>query len=125
MNDTDWKYIDEHLHKLAEREASHAHEVGIWLLKASRARVHEHLGHGGFGEYGERVMGYSPRQTYEHLRVAEALESLPLMSKALRRAWDSATFCSIVLGLSAQIDLPVLYSLSQTSTLIGCCMSLW
>ena len=84
MNDPTWKSIDSTLRTLARREAAQTYEIGVWLLKASRARVHERLGYGGFGEYGERVMGYSARQTYEHVRVAEALESLSQLREALR-----------------------------------------
>jgi hypothetical protein len=45
--------------------------------------VHAHLGHGSFAEYIERVFGYKPRTTQEKLRVAEALESLPKLARAL------------------------------------------
>jgi 5-methylcytosine-specific restriction endonuclease McrA len=85
MHETDWQSIDAHLHALATREAEHAYEVGVWLLLASRARVHERLAYGSLGEYAERVFGYSPRHTYERVRVAQALESLPLLREALQQ----------------------------------------
>jgi hypothetical protein len=42
------------------------------------------LGFGSFGEYIERLFGYQPRSTQEKLRVAEALEGLPALERALR-----------------------------------------
>jgi hypothetical protein len=41
------------------------------------------LGYGSFREYAERLFGYSPRLVQEKLRVAAALEELPLLSGAL------------------------------------------
>jgi hypothetical protein len=41
------------------------------------------LRHGSFAEYIERVFGYKARTTQEKLRVAEALESLPELARAL------------------------------------------
>jgi hypothetical protein len=52
-------------------------------MRAFRAAVHAHLGHGSFAEYVERVFGYKPRTTQEKLRVAEALESLPELARGL------------------------------------------
>jgi hypothetical protein len=46
-------------------------------------KVHVHLGHGSFAEYIERVFGYKARTTQEKLRVAEALEALPELARAL------------------------------------------
>lgn len=63
------------------------------LRVAQRGRVHERLGYGSFVEYIERLFGYSPRLTLEKLRVAEALETLPELAKALRSG--SATWSSL------------------------------
>jgi 5-methylcytosine-specific restriction endonuclease McrA len=43
-----------------------------------------HLGFGSFGEYVERMLGYTRRATEERLRVAEALERSPRLAQALR-----------------------------------------
>jgi hypothetical protein len=51
------------------------------------------LGFGGFAEHVERVLGYKPRSTQEKLRVAEALEDLPLIAEALEQGllhWSCA-----------------------------------
>jgi RuvA, C-terminal domain len=45
--------------------------------------VHRQLGYGSFTEYIERLFGYAPRVTHDKLRVAEALERLPELSRAL------------------------------------------
>jgi hypothetical protein len=55
------------------------------LLLASRSGAHVHLGYGSFSQYVERLLGYSPRATREKLRVAEALERLPLSARALEQ----------------------------------------
>jgi hypothetical protein len=51
------------------------------------------LGYGSFGEYVERLFGYSPRTTYDKLRTAEALETLPELDHALTKGeltWSAA-----------------------------------
>jgi hypothetical protein len=52
-------------------------------LLALRSMAHMHLGFGSFNEYIERMFGYAPRSTQEKLRVAEALERLPVIAHAL------------------------------------------
>jgi hypothetical protein len=51
-------------------------EEGHWLLCVWRS-AHVHLGYGSFAQY------YKPRTTQEKLRVAEALEALPRLVRAL------------------------------------------
>lgn len=58
-------------------------EEGRWLLIVRRAEAHRQLGFGSFVEYVERLFGYAPRLTLEKLRVAEALEKLPELSRQL------------------------------------------
>ncbi len=69
---------------LAEQQAGLDYEQGRGLLEALRRRVHERLGYGSLSEYVEVLFGHSPRQTGERLRVAEALEQLPELTRALR-----------------------------------------
>jgi 5-methylcytosine-specific restriction endonuclease McrA len=80
---SDWQAAHEALLRLARTRAGLDFEEGQWLLAAHRSRAHERLGYGGFVEYIERLFG-APRLTYEKLRVAEALESLPELGQALR-----------------------------------------
>jgi hypothetical protein len=79
-----WKVVHEALSRLARARAGLDFEEGQKLRAARRARVHERLGYGSFVEYIERLFGYSPRLTFEKLRVAEALEGLPQLAQALR-----------------------------------------
>src|SRR5512141_1768205 len=80
---TDWVEAHEALSRLARERAAADAEVGRWLLAALRTAAHVHLGFGSFAEYVERLFGYKPRSTQEKLRVAEALEELPLIAQAL------------------------------------------
>jgi len=78
-----WQVAHEALSRLARARATADAEEGRWLLAAERAAVHVHLGYGSFSEYVERLFGYQPRSLQEKLRVAEALEGLPALARAL------------------------------------------
>jgi hypothetical protein len=78
-----WQLAHETLSRLARERAAADAEEGRWLLAARRSAVHVHLGYGAFSEYVERMLGYKPRTTLEKLRVAEALEGLPAIERAL------------------------------------------
>src|SRR5574341_489582 len=73
----------ERLCRLARAQAVLDVDLGEALLAAYRERVYVPLGLGSFGEYVERTLGWSRRQTEERLRVAMALESLPVLRAAL------------------------------------------
>jgi hypothetical protein len=73
----EWVQAHAALTRLARERAAADAEEGRWLVRAFRAAVRVHLGHGSFAEYVERVFGYKPRTTQEKLRVAEALEACP------------------------------------------------
>jgi len=81
-----WLIAHEALSRLARERAAADAEEGRWLLAALRAATHVHLGFGSFAEYIERSFGYKPRSTQEKLRVAAALEELPVLSRALSEA---------------------------------------
>ena len=78
-----WILAHEALSRLAKQRALADAEEGRCLLAALRAAAHVHLGFGTFTEYVERLFGYKPKSTQEKLRVAEALELLPVMTDAL------------------------------------------
>jgi 5-methylcytosine-specific restriction endonuclease McrA len=80
----DWKRAHGELVRLAALRASLDWDEGRSLLSALRFGAHLRLGFGSFAEYVERLFGYRPRFTQERLRVAEALEELPLLDGALR-----------------------------------------
>jgi hypothetical protein len=78
----DWKRAHAELMMLAHRQATLDTEIGSWLLYARRARTHSWLGYASITEYARQLFGFTPRQTLERLRVAEALEELPLLDCA-------------------------------------------
>jgi hypothetical protein len=79
----DWKQAHAALTRLARERAALDAEEGRWLLRAWRSAAHVHLGFASFAQYIERIFGYRPRTTQEKLRVAEALEALPRLGRAL------------------------------------------
>jgi 5-methylcytosine-specific restriction endonuclease McrA len=92
-NDSEWVRVHEALSRLARERAAADAEEGRWLLAARRSAVHIHLGFGSFGEYIERLFGYTRRTVQEKLRVAEALEELPSLAHALETgllSWSAA-----------------------------------
>jgi len=78
-----WHRAHEELVRLAATRAGLDYDEGQWLLRAERSGVHVRLGYGSFREYVERLFGYSPRLVQEKLRVADALEGLPVLSAEL------------------------------------------
>src|SRR5688572_24575205 len=80
----DWQRAHRELRRLARALAGLDFEEGRWLLAAWRSGVHARLGYGSFREYIERLFGYSGRLVQEKLRVAEALERLPVLAQALQ-----------------------------------------
>ena len=80
---TSWRSAHAALSRLARQRCAADAEEGRWLLRAHRAAAHVYLGFGSFSEYVERLFGYQPRSTREKLRVAEALEQLPVLRQAL------------------------------------------
>jgi len=80
-----WLVAHHELSRLAQERAAADAEEGRWLLAALRSATHLHLGFASFGEYVERSFGYKPRSTQEKLRVAEALEELPVLTQALEQ----------------------------------------
>jgi hypothetical protein len=80
----DWQRADQELRRLARSRAGLDFEEGRWLLAAWRGGVHVRLGYGSFREYIERLFGYSARLVQDRLRVAEALEGLPVLARALQ-----------------------------------------
>jgi hypothetical protein len=80
-----WMVAHHALSRLARERAAADAEEGRWLLAALRSAAHVHLGFASFSEYVERSFGYKPRSTQEKLRVAEALEELPVLTQALEQ----------------------------------------
>src|SRR5688572_8507035 len=89
----DWKQAHAMLSRLARERAALDAEEGRWLLEALRTAAHVHLGFGSFLEYTERLFGYRPRTTQEKLRVAESLETLPRVARALEMG--ALSWCAV------------------------------
>jgi hypothetical protein len=88
-----WVAAHEELAELARRRSELDGLEGAALLRALRAGVHRHLGFASFAEYLERLFGYSRRTLDDKLRTAEALETLPELTRALRDgavSWSAA-----------------------------------
>ena len=80
-----WELAHERLVRFAKRRAGLEWREGRLLREAFAAQVHRRLGYGSFAEYVERLFGYGARTTAEKLRVAESLEQLPLLTRALQQ----------------------------------------
>jgi hypothetical protein len=81
----DWKRAHAELLELARNQATLDTQIGRWLLYALRAGTHAWLGYASVREYAAQLFGFTPRQTQERLRVAEALEELPALARALEQ----------------------------------------
>jgi hypothetical protein len=75
--------IDRNLRRLAKADRELAIEMGKWFLIARRTDAHRELGYASFFEYVQRLFGMGVRAAEERLRVAEALESMPVIAEAL------------------------------------------
>ena len=78
--------VDCALRELAKRRCALDAEEARLLVRAIRLEVWRDFGHASFHEYLEGVLGYSPRQANERVRIATALEDLPEIAGALARA---------------------------------------
>jgi hypothetical protein len=77
-----WVLAHEDVLGVARERGGLERREGACLLEASRQRVHQHLGYGGFTEYTDRHLGYDRRTTDDKLRTAQALEHLPELARA-------------------------------------------
>jgi hypothetical protein len=89
--------VDRVLRALGRERSAHECKLMGWLLQGFRVGVHRLHGYGSFREYAARVFGFTGRSTEERVRTAEALEDLPLLSKAFSEG--SVTY-SVVRELS-------------------------
>src|SRR5262249_16971035 len=74
----------------ARRTAEHA--LAFYLKEANDRRLYEAFGYASIRHYAKDAADLTGRQTRELVRVAEALESLPLLAKAYACAslpWSS------------------------------------
>src|SRR5690606_20038583 len=93
--------VHETLLSMATDRASSDYELGRWLVAAHRMRVWAIVGYASFGEYVERLFGFTRRMAHERLRVGLALETLPQLAAALQAgelSWSVARELSRVAG---------------------------
>jgi hypothetical protein len=80
----DSKEVHERLLKLAAERGSMDYEEACLLAAARRLAVHVSFGYASLLEYVTRTLGLGAKVARERLRVAEALEDLPVIAAALR-----------------------------------------
>jgi hypothetical protein len=84
-----WETVDQQLRCIALRRAALDAEEARWLRAAEDVKIWVPLGMVSALDYMERVLGYAPHAAMERLRVARALEHLPLLEAAL----DAGDLC--------------------------------
>jgi hypothetical protein len=103
----DWKRAHNELVRLARDHAQLEWDVGRWLLRARRAATALRLGYASMAEYAHRLFGFDGRFTSEKLRVAETLEELPELTRALREGeltWSAVRELTRVATPSTETD---------------------
>jgi hypothetical protein len=84
-----WQDIDRELRALAQRQRALDAEEAILLCAVVRREIWRQLGKASLLEYLEDVLGYGPKAAKERVRVAMALDELPLLHDALARGEQS------------------------------------
>jgi len=78
-----WKQTHHQLTRLAQLSAGYDLQLGRLLLAGLRQQVHSRTGFDTFADYAEAMFGLEARHVAARIRVAVALEKLPLMRAAL------------------------------------------
>lgn len=78
--------VDRELRRVGRDRSRLEYETCVLLLEGERVGVHRSYGYASMREYAEAVVGLSPRETEERLRVARALETLPAVAERFRSA---------------------------------------
>lgn len=78
--------VDRKLRGIGHDRARLEYETCVLLLEGERVGVHRSYGYASIREYAEAVVGLSPRETEERLRVARALQTLPSVAERFRTA---------------------------------------
>ena len=83
--------VDRELRRIASAERRLEHDKAHLLTRAVRLRIWNHFGRGSLSEYLEEVFGYTPKVAREHVRVAFAIEELPVLGEMLETGEHSYT----------------------------------
>src|SRR3569623_598485 len=78
-----WQDIDRDLRGLAQRQRALDAEEAVLLCAVARREIWRERGKASLLEYLEDVLGYAPKAAKERVRVAMALDELPLLHDAL------------------------------------------
>ncbi|MEP6860053.1 MAG: DUF222 domain-containing protein [Deltaproteobacteria bacterium] len=78
-----WQEIDRELRAIAKRQRALDAEEAVLLCTVVRREIWRELGKGSLLEYLEDVLGYGPKAAKERVRVALALDELPVLANAL------------------------------------------
>jgi len=84
-----WQDIDRELRALAQRQRALDAEEAILLCAVVRREIWRQLGKASLLEYLEEVLGYGPKAAKERVRVAMALDELPVLHAALENGEQS------------------------------------
>ncbi|MCA9617730.1 MAG: HNH endonuclease [Myxococcales bacterium] len=77
-----WTEVHHELMSLGRRRTALERSLCQWLLAAERLDVAKHCGFSSLGEYAERHLDLTRRQTEERLRVGGTLDELPILDDA-------------------------------------------
>ena len=81
--DTSCENIHRRLKRIVKARGALDAQEAEALREAQRLKLWRHYGHSSLLEYMELEMGYTPRAALERLRVANAIEELPVIAEAL------------------------------------------
>jgi len=84
-----WQDIDRDLRSIAKRQRALDAEEAVLLCEVVRREIWRQLGRASMHEYLEHVLGYGPKAASERVRVALALDELPMLAEALARGAQS------------------------------------
>ncbi|MBC8424078.1 HNH endonuclease [bacterium] len=69
------------------------HNAVLWFSEIARRRLYRDLGYATIHLYAEKALGFSRTKTYQFLRLAEDLERLPVLKRAVAEgsvSWTKA-----------------------------------
>ena len=78
-----WVPVHDRIVSLGAERSKHEHDLCHSLRDAVQHDVHRHLACSSLAQYANRLLGLRGKQVQERLRVARALDDLPLLSEAL------------------------------------------
>ena len=78
-----WQEIDRELRAIAKRQRALDAEEAVLLRTVVRREIWRELGRASLLEYLEEVLGYAPKAAKERVRIAMALDEMPVLAEAL------------------------------------------